>query len=332
MNTKQPLLSICIPTYNRAEYLKQALSSIVNNGSFCDDVEVVISDNCSTDNTEEICNDFIKRYPNIKYYKQQKPTYIADQNFIDVLSLATGKYIKLHNDTSFIKDKMLLKIINIIKQNINSQYPIFFYQNYHNTKNTICSSTSLDDILNKVSYFVTWISNFGCWKKDFDNLEQKDKYISMGLMQVDWTFRIILNHKKFDMFFFDFYDIAKIYKKNGGNIFKIFAYNYFIILKKYMNENLLKKETFEFEKKRILFRYLIPNYFSITYQKDFCFDTSEKIKYLIDYRGNWYFYFVICIFPILYILYGSIFLLKKLTSHNHRLYKFLKKIRKKSRI
>ena len=265
MNEKQPLLSICIPTYNRAEYLEKALNSIINSEGFSDDVEVVISDNFSTDNTEEICNDFIKRFSNIKYYKQPKPTYIADQNFIDVLSLATGKYIKLHNDTTFIKDKMLLKIIETIKQNISSQYPIFFYQNCYNTKNIICNGNSLDDILNRVSYFVTWISNFGCWKKDFDNLKQKDMYISMGLMQVDWTFRIVLNYKKFNIFFFDFYDLAKIHKKNGGNIFQIFAYNYFTILKKYMNKNLLKKETFELEKKRILFRCLIPNYFNIIY-------------------------------------------------------------------
>ncbi|MBQ3834188.1 MAG: glycosyltransferase family 2 protein, partial [Elusimicrobia bacterium] len=92
MNNEEPLLSICIPTYNRAEYLTQILNSIVENEGFGKDVEVVISDNCSTDNTEEVCKIFTEKYSNIKYFKQPNPTYIADQNFIDVLSLAKGKY------------------------------------------------------------------------------------------------------------------------------------------------------------------------------------------------------------------------------------------------
>ena len=50
--TGQPLLSICIPTYNRSEQLRRALESLVGQEGFSE-VEVVISDNCSTDGTEE---------------------------------------------------------------------------------------------------------------------------------------------------------------------------------------------------------------------------------------------------------------------------------------
>lgn len=49
MEEKKPLLSICIPTYNRAEYLEKSLESIIRQSEFhSDDVDVVISDNCST--------------------------------------------------------------------------------------------------------------------------------------------------------------------------------------------------------------------------------------------------------------------------------------------
>jgi abequosyltransferase len=50
----RPLLSICIPTYNRSQYLKQALETYVSNAAFDDEVEIVISDNASTDNTEKM--------------------------------------------------------------------------------------------------------------------------------------------------------------------------------------------------------------------------------------------------------------------------------------
>lgn len=326
MREIQPLLSICIPTYNRAEYLKQTVNSIVENEGFCDDVEIVISDNCSTDNTEEVCKKFTQKYSNIKYFKQPKTTYIADQNFIDVLSLATGKYLKLSNDTMFYRKSSLKKILDIIKKNLNLQNPIFFYQNYRGAENNIYNGSSLDDIINKNSYFITWIGNFGCWKKDFDNLKQKDKYISLGLMQVDWTLRIISNYKNYIMCFFDFSDSAILYSKKGLNIFKIFSFNYFNILKEYLNKNLLKRETFEIEKKRVLFRFLIPTYVMVIYQ-NFSFDTSKIFEYLVDYKKNWYFYVAFCLLPIYFIIYGLIFLIKSATANNYKLYHSLRKIK-----
>ncbi|MDD2524542.1 MAG: glycosyltransferase, partial [Endomicrobiaceae bacterium] len=60
-----PLLSICIPTYNRADYLNQSIQSIVNSDGFGDKVEIVISDNCSTDNTEITCLQWSEKYTNI---------------------------------------------------------------------------------------------------------------------------------------------------------------------------------------------------------------------------------------------------------------------------
>ena len=53
----KPLLSICIPTYNRAHYLKECLGSIVaqfDDRDVRDNVEVVVSDNASPDNTREL--------------------------------------------------------------------------------------------------------------------------------------------------------------------------------------------------------------------------------------------------------------------------------------
>ncbi|MBQ3833903.1 MAG: hypothetical protein II816_00055, partial [Elusimicrobia bacterium] len=231
------------------------------------------------------------------------------------------------NDTVFFKKTSLTKMVEVIKENMDSQIPVFFYQNYRNAKNKIYNCNSLDDIINKISYFITWIGNFGCWKKDFDILKQKDKYISFGLMQVDWTLQIVSNYKSSIMFFYDFSDSAMLYKKSGKNIFKIFAYNYFSILKEYVDKNLLKKETFELEKKRVLFRFLLPTYVMTIYQKNFSFDTSKMFDYLADYKKNWYFYFAICLLPVYFIVYGIIFLVKTLTAKNYKLYHSLRKIK-----
>lgn len=67
-------LSMCIPTYNRASYIGEAIHSIIIQleDEFKDKVEIIISDNGSTDNTEEIVGIYQKIHSNIKYYRHDK--------------------------------------------------------------------------------------------------------------------------------------------------------------------------------------------------------------------------------------------------------------------
>jgi glycosyltransferase involved in cell wall biosynthesis len=60
--TDRPLLSVCIPTYNRAGYLHECLSSIETRG-LDNLVEVVVSDNASTDDTLDVLKEFANRLP-----------------------------------------------------------------------------------------------------------------------------------------------------------------------------------------------------------------------------------------------------------------------------
>lgn len=82
-------LSICIPTYNRAAFLGEALDSVISQAT--DDVEIVVSDNASTDNTEALVRDYQSRFPRILY--QKNPENLgADRNFLKVMELASGEY------------------------------------------------------------------------------------------------------------------------------------------------------------------------------------------------------------------------------------------------
>lgn len=58
----EPLVSVCMTTYNHAPYLAQAIEGVLaQRTSF--DVELVLSDDCSTDGTAAICADYAARYP-----------------------------------------------------------------------------------------------------------------------------------------------------------------------------------------------------------------------------------------------------------------------------
>lgn len=328
------LLSICIPTYNRAEYLNQTIQSIVNSDGFSDEVEIIISDNCSTDNTEKTVKLWIDKYKNIKYFKQPKPTSIADQNFIDALSLGTGEYLKLNNDTVLFNKETIKHILDVIYTNLTTKEPLFFYNNYLGNKNITLDLSGPDIFLQKSTYFVTWIAHFGCWKIHFDNLSDKNKLINAKLMQVDWTFRIVNKHNKTIISFYNFYDSVILKNKNiGYNIFEVFSYNYLNILKFFVEKKEISKKTYQLEKKRLLFRFLIPNLVMYIYQyKTYKFHIDKPFFYLKEYRYDYFFYFSFLFFILYFILYFFIFIIKILTIFNPKLYNYLRKIKSNFRI
>ncbi len=111
---KKPFFSIAIPTYNRGSDLLLAVYCILDQSFF--DLEIIISDNCSTDNTREIISKL--RDKRIHYYRNEKNISFA-RNVKEVISHAKGEYVFLHGDDDLLIYKDSLKKIyeNIIKYN-----------------------------------------------------------------------------------------------------------------------------------------------------------------------------------------------------------------------
>jgi glycosyltransferase involved in cell wall biosynthesis len=93
----KPLVTVGIPTYNRADgYLRYAIESVLNQSY--DNIEIIISDNHSTDNTEELVRGY--RDPRIRYVKQSK-NIGPFMNMNYCLEKAQGTYfLMLHDDDS----------------------------------------------------------------------------------------------------------------------------------------------------------------------------------------------------------------------------------------
>lgn len=93
-----PLVTIGIPTYNRAGgYLRQALESAL--AQKYPSLEIVVSDNCSTDDTEAVVRGY--RDPRIRYIRQRTPL-IPNENFNFCLAQAKGDYFLLLHDDDVI--------------------------------------------------------------------------------------------------------------------------------------------------------------------------------------------------------------------------------------
>lgn len=72
MVSTQPKLSICLITYNRAQFLEQVLQDLLMPRFFDFTFEIVLCDNHSTDNTPEVVKKWMERHPQIRYFRQKK--------------------------------------------------------------------------------------------------------------------------------------------------------------------------------------------------------------------------------------------------------------------
>lgn len=109
-------LSICIPTYNRSGYLRECLSSVLTSvAGYEREIEIVISNNASTDDTEDIIRAFQEAYPFIRYHRNVK-NIGGERNFYLLATLAYGENIWIFGDD----DKMEVTAVARVLENIRA--------------------------------------------------------------------------------------------------------------------------------------------------------------------------------------------------------------------
>ena len=119
---KNTLLSITIPTFNRAKDLEACLESIalqVREAPALNDlVEIVISDNCSPDNTESVARKYESEFANFVYVKNE--TNIGfDRNTLNVVVHATSTYCWYLGDDDVIQNGGIELVINHLKDGLH---------------------------------------------------------------------------------------------------------------------------------------------------------------------------------------------------------------------
>ncbi len=89
MTTPPTLISVVVPTYNYARYLHRALDSIL--GQWADDLELIIVDDGSTDDTARIVEQYVARHARVRYVHQDNAGPAAARNH--GISLAQGRFV-----------------------------------------------------------------------------------------------------------------------------------------------------------------------------------------------------------------------------------------------
>lgn len=316
--SNRPILSICIPTCNRSVYLSNTLAQLTKEDVFrnTEEVEIVISDNCSSDDTEDLCLKYKEIYGKKIVYFRQKEN-ILDKNFAFVLSIANGKFIKLNNDNLFFKTGELSKFVSFLKNEFDEDIVLLI--NDQNIKTSfLCNN--FNALLDKASYFITWIGAL-CIKRDsYIKLKNPDRYSHSNFSQVDIIARLMNYGSKALIYPNQVLEQVSISKKGGYNFPKVFGHNYLSLIKDIFSNNQISLEVYNKHKKRLLLEHINVYSFGKT---DTFFSNDGYLKYLFPfYWKNLYFYT-----ELLYFFYKRFFRIfveiKRDKENNRKVFRFL---------
>lgn len=171
-----PKISVIVPVYNTEKYIKKCLESIIN--QTMQDIEIIVVDDGSTDNSAEAIDEVIRSNENItiKYYKKENGGLSDARNY--GLKFATGKYISFVDSDDFIDKDLYKNLEKYIDEDIEL---IKFKMQTVNENGTLiqkiggpifdkCSGEEAFDILSKKEKFLEvaciYLYNKEFWNKN----------------------------------------------------------------------------------------------------------------------------------------------------------------------
>jgi hypothetical protein len=192
----RPVLTIAVPTYNRASCLKELLSGLADQLKNESRVELIISDNASPDETPAVVEGFVAHGLEVRYIRNTE-NIGPDANFLQCFEQARGKYVWLFSDDDLIIPGGVSKIVRYCE---GADYDLISLNNYpfEEAHTGIPAGDRYDaiDIVDpreyaaRVHVFFTFISG---------NIINKDTVLSAGqrsfseligtcLIQLGWTY------------------------------------------------------------------------------------------------------------------------------------------------
>ena len=183
-----PKISVIIPVYNVEKYLRQCLDSVIN--QTYKDLEIICVDDCSTDNSRQILQEYAKKDERIKILYNKKNSKLGPTRN-NGLKVATGKYIHFLDSDDWLEPNAYETLINDAEKGYDA---VYFLWNNVDIKNGAILPQNF-----KKSFSRAWVIEesgvnawHGLYKKDFlseNNLEFND-YSCME--DLEFTYKAII--------------------------------------------------------------------------------------------------------------------------------------------
>ncbi len=111
-----PKVSVCIPTLNAEKFIKQAIFSVYNQDYI--DYEIIVVDNCSSDNTKYIIRELMDKFGNIKFFENLTNLGLAE-NLNKCIKYSQGEYIKFLCVDDILLSGCIKKMVCILDSHPN---------------------------------------------------------------------------------------------------------------------------------------------------------------------------------------------------------------------
>lgn len=248
----KPLLSICIPTYNRAAILQVTLRLLVTQIADLKDkglISLYISDNASTDETKTVIQGFIEEGAPIEYSRNEI-NIGPDRNFLKCFQTAKGKYIWLLGDDDPVCEGAILKIVDVLQSEdlgllhiSTSHSENFGYKIYHDVNDFLC----------QVSYWITFISANIFRSDSVAKVQVNDELLHSYMMQIPFFLTSASSYVANAIIYEKLLDAPMDNGNNGGyNLFKVFVDHQFRYWQLFVDNDAIKYECIKEVKKHTL--------------------------------------------------------------------------------
>lgn len=169
-----PVLSICIPSYNRASLVGELLARIAEEvvGDTASDIgiiEVVVTDNCSPDDTRQVVQSYQDRLTHLTYIRHDE-NIGADRNFLAAVANATGRYCWLMGDDDLPEPGAIRRLVEVLMAHpgiagcsvdrfsrsfdLSTQIPEDAFPAFHESSMLL----GPDEVFSKIGYYLGYLS------------------------------------------------------------------------------------------------------------------------------------------------------------------------------
>ena len=189
----KPLLTIAIPTYNGSRTIRNMLDILLP--QIDERVELLVLDNCSTDDTPKIIKSYQKKYRWIHYIRNES-NIGADGNFLRCLQLASGHYVHLLSDDDILTEGSLEIILNFLKKSPNMGLVYLgtanFYSHYTGKEtcvtpielpqNNVCTKNKIE-FMEYARHYWGFVSSFIVSHEEFIKIRNAEQYFGTYWLQ-----------------------------------------------------------------------------------------------------------------------------------------------------
>lgn len=232
------ILSILIPTYNRVDYLMKNLNVLFKqmDSKIIDSVEIIVSDNCSDDETLKQLNLIEKTNINFRFWSNEK-NIGADGNFLKLVREAKGKFLWLFGDDEYLLEGSLNRVINYLKE--NEGYGLFHISNSKRKK--VITYSNKVEYMKQVNFGISFITAHIFNREKIDFSINYEKLCGNNLVQEYFYFQVMENSSKNGIIKDRIFSSDRAENIGGYKLFEVFAVNQNNVLRYFENKGMNTK-------------------------------------------------------------------------------------------